>query len=290
MVNKEFLLTSKQMAEFVNNGFLRFDELIPKHLCQNALKEMESRTLSAFDRQGLPFSEIWSNESSAIGKVFRTPEMEGILHSLVGPNPRYDHHWPHLTKANSISGENLHQDAEYDPRFESFDIQISFFPSDVTLETGGTLFVPGSHFRRVHESSIRRYQNIVGQVQCVCKAGTIVVWHHNIWHSGRSNHTQADRFMFKLRLNPTVRQQLLWNTDDLHDESIPKIIGKSHKWQGMNARVEEMNRIRLWRSLTNQPNFDLSGWYWSRIQNSPNTAFDFSQGSFSMGKAPSSVY
>lgn len=286
MVNKEFLLTSKQMAEFVNNGFLRFDEIIPKHLCQNALAEMETRSLSAFDRQGLPFSEIWSNESSAIGKVFRTPEMEGIIQSLVGPNPRYDHHWPHLTKANSIQGENLHQDAEYDPRFENFDIQISFFPTDVSIETGGTLFVPGSHFRRVHESSIRRYQNIVGQVQCVCKAGTIVVWHHNIWHSGRSNHTPADRYMFKLRLNPTVRQQLLWNTDDLHDESIPKIIGRSHKWHGVNARIEEMNRVRLWRSLTNQPNFDLPGWYWTRTQNQPNTSFDYSQGSFSMGKAP----
>jgi hypothetical protein len=156
--------------------------------------------------------------------------------------------------------------------------------------TIGTLFVPGSHFRRVHESSIKRYQNIVGQVQCVCKAGTIVVWHHNLWHSGRSNHTQADRFMFKLRLNPTVRQQLLWNTDDLHDESIPKIIGKSHKWQGMNTRVEEMNRIRLWRSLTNQSNFDLPGWFLTRIQNSPNTAFDFSQGSFSMGKSSGAQY
>lgn len=216
-----------------------------------------------------PFSKIWKQENSAIGKVFRLPVIKGMIQSLIGPKPRYDHHWPHLTKAHSKVGENLHQDAEYDPRFESFDIQISFFPADVPLEMGGTLFIPGSHFRRVHESSVRRYQNIVGQIQCVCKAGTIIVWHHNIWHSARSNHTDKDRYMFKVRLNPTTRQQLLWDTSDLQDPEIITILKNNHKWHGVTTRTEEMNRVKLWRSLTNQPDFDLPGWYWSRITNNP---------------------
>ena len=32
MVAKEHLLTSVQMANFVADGFLRFDELVPDHL------------------------------------------------------------------------------------------------------------------------------------------------------------------------------------------------------------------------------------------------------------------
>lgn len=277
MLDKKFLLTSKQMAEFVVNGFLKFDELISKELCEKAEIEMASGDLSSFASQmgvnggqGYPFSEMWTNEDLAIGQIFRLPEMQGIIESLIGPNPRYDHHFPHLIKGQSTKGANLHQDAEMDPRFENFDIQISFFPSDVPPDMGGTLFVPGSHFHRVHESSIRRYQNIVGQQQCVCKAGTVVVWHHNLWHSGRSNHTDRDRYMFKLRLNPTVKQMLLWNTDDLEDPEILKILGKPLPWHGQIYRVEEMNRIRLWRSLTDQQEFDLKGYYWSRIMNQPN--------------------
>jgi ectoine hydroxylase-related dioxygenase (phytanoyl-CoA dioxygenase family) len=275
MVNKEFLLNTKQMAEFTTNGYLVLEGVVPKDLCDAALKEMETRNLNNFDRQGLPFNYIWNSDKIAIGKVFRLPIVEGMIQSLVGPNPRYDHHFPHLNKANSRVSENLHQDAELDPRFENFDIQISFFPTDVNEDGGGTLFVPGSHFRRVHESTIRRYQNIVGQVQSVCKAGTIVVWHHNIWHSSRSNHSNKDRYMFKLRLNPTVRQQLLWNTDDLNNPEALSILKKGHKWHGQAARVEEMNRIRFWRHITNQPNFDMAGYYWSRIENKPDTFYDF---------------
>ena len=81
--------------------------------------------------------------------------------------------------------------------------------------------------------------------------------------------------MFKLRLNPTVRQQLLWNTDDLNAPEVISILKKRQKWHGQTARIEEMNRIRFWRHLTNQPNFDLPGWYWSRIDNKPDTFYDF---------------
>ena len=56
MVNKEFLLNTKQMAEFVTNGFLKFDGIIPKELCDAALKEMETRNFNDFDRKLRIFS------------------------------------------------------------------------------------------------------------------------------------------------------------------------------------------------------------------------------------------
>ena len=45
MAEKNHLLNSKQMAQFVADGFLRFDELIPQNLNQAVRKEMDSHCL-----------------------------------------------------------------------------------------------------------------------------------------------------------------------------------------------------------------------------------------------------
>ena len=144
MADKDLKLNSLEMAQFVREGFLRFDNLVPRELCDAAHKEMIDGTFRGY-QPAVPFSDVWPTE--AIGQVFRLPKVEAIIHSLIGPNPRYDHCAAHRTPANTIKGANLHQDAEYDIREQHFDIQISFFPADTPLESGGTLFVPGSHFR-----------------------------------------------------------------------------------------------------------------------------------------------
>ena len=266
------LLDSKQMAAFVRDGYLRFDELVPRDLCARWLEEIAAGCYAGYQREGAPFSELWPAPLAA-GEAFRLPALRGIIASLVGPDCRYDHHCAHLRPARSGQHQNLHQDAEYDPRFETFDIQISVFPQDTPLEMGGTLFVPGSHFRRVHVHDIGIYHNVVGQVQTVCRAGTVVVWHHNLWHAGRANHSDHDRYMFKLRLNPMVRQRRLWNTDDLTDPEVARTLLRGHPWHGLQNRLELMQRVRLWRSLTGDPEFELPGFYHTRIANQPQAGF-----------------
>ena len=39
-----------------------------------------------------------------------------------------------------------------------------------------------THLRIVSESGIARYQNILGQKHIVCKAGTVGIFHHGLWH------------------------------------------------------------------------------------------------------------
>lgn len=206
------------------------------------------------------------------GRLFRLPRVRGIIESLVGPHPRYDHHSPHLRTGPDIGHQHLHQDAEIDPRGSGFDTQVSLFPHDVPREMGGTLFIPGSHFRRVHESTIGRYHNVVGQVQTVCKAGTMIFWHTNLWHAGRANTTDQKRYMFKLRLNPMVRQYRLWNTDDLHDpatqQRVRQTLNRAQPWHGQECRLEKMQRVRLWREITGDQTFDLN-LYWTRTGNTP---------------------
>ncbi len=274
-LGREHLLTTVQMAEFVSQGFLRFDELAPRELCDQLMAELNAGLYKGYETEGARWDEVWP-EPLAAGRIFRLPRVRGIIESLVGPHPRYDHHSPHLRTGPDIGHQRLHQDAEIDPRPSGFDIQVSLFPHDVPPEMGGTLFVPGSHFRRVHESVIGRYHNVVGQVQTVCKAGTIVFWHTDLWHAGRANRTPQKRYMFKLRLNPMVRQLRLWNTDDLCDpavqQQVRKTLNRAQPWQGQESRLEKMQRVRLWREITGDPTFDLN-MYWTRTGNAPQAGY-----------------
>jgi len=281
MVDKKYLLTSEQMASFAARGFLRFDGIIPQSINERAMPEIAAGVPAA--AAGTPLSQCYPAPST-LGEILRSPEIEGIIYSLVGPDPLFDHQALHVREPNEDSAQHMHGDSTIDLRMH-FDIQLMYFPHDVPLEMGGTLLVPGSHFRRINEADIARYQNMVGQISMVCKAGTILVLHHGIWHCGRQNKSNQRRYMFKVRLNPTVRQMRLWNTDDL-DENVGKqhpiftketpkndiqaILSKSEPWfeSGTN-RLEILNRIKFWRFLTGDDNFDAHYWL-SRIENMPD--------------------
>lgn len=280
MSDKQYLLTSKQMASFVARGFLRFDELVPQSINDAVMAEIDAGSIKAAPA-GTPLSQCYP-EPSALGKMLRMPEVQGIIQSLVGPDPLFDHHAVHVRQANEGQAQGMHGDSIIDTRMH-FDIQLMYFPHDVPLEMGGTLIVPGSQYRRINEMDIARYQNFLGQIAMVCKAGSLLALHHGIWHCGRQNKTDRKRYMYKIRLNPRVRQLRLWNTDDLPAnynkpiftretnavEDIQTILGKLEPWfEDAGGRLEIVNRIKLWRFLTGDTNFDVHYWL-SRLENMP---------------------
>ena len=238
MIDRQYLLNSKQMANFVADGYLRFDELVPNKWNQAAHREFENRTVEG-GQAGKPLSQAWSDKSA--------------IRKIVNPENK--------------TGQIWHADAIIDTRMH-FDIQFMYFSHDTPREMGGTAILPGSHFRLVSETDVARYQNFVGQVKTVCKAGTVLVLHHGMWHCAQPNHTDQTRYMFKLRLNPTVRQLRLWNTDDLDDPAIHGIIGRNHRWYGNEVRLEQVNRIKFWRFLVGDDKFDHAYWL-SRLENMP---------------------
>ncbi len=280
MVDKTYLLNSRQMASFAARGFLRFEALVPPELNERAMREIDGDVPAA--PAGTPLSRCYP-PPSALGEILRSPEIAGIIYSLVGPDPLFDHQYLHVREPREDAAQHLHGDSTIDLRMH-FDMQLMYFPHDVPLEMGGTLLVPGSHFRRINESDIGRYQNIVGQIPMVCRAGTILVLHHGVWHCGRQNKSSQKRYMFKVRLNPTVRQMRLWNTDDLDGsvgqqhpifskqtptDDIQAILGSFEPWfEGGNGRLEILNRIKFWRFLTGDDNFDAHYWL-TRLENMP---------------------
>lgn len=247
-MDKKDLLNSVTVAKFIRDGYLRYDEVVSKELCQEAKKAILSGELNAYDHVGSPFSSIWNN--STMGKIYRLTKVKGIIESLLGPDPQYDHHYIHTNKAHTKGKASLHQDGDYDTRNYGFDLLILFYPEDVTENMGGTLLIPGSHFRKINSNIIKRYQHIVGQQQLICKAGTILFIHSNLWHSGRSNHSGKDRLLFKVRLNPAVKQVRTWNTDDIDTAAIQPILSDSIAWHGEHQRLEIINTVRLWRYMT----------------------------------------
>lgn len=285
------LLTTLEMARFVARGYLRFDALVPAALNERFLAEVAEGPPAA-SPAGTRLSDCYP--SSVVSRILRLPRVRGIIESLVGPHCRFDHQGVHFSPpAKVFQGSGLrlvaqhtHQDSTIDTR-RAFDLQLFYFPHEVTPEMGGTRFVPGTHLRVVSEMACARYQNVRGQQKVVCPAGTLLACHHGLWHGGELNHSEKTRYMLKIRLNPTVRQTRLWNTDDLTEEmaspqvifgpdfgtpdpeNLQKLLCEPQPWfEWDTGRLEYVNRIKLWRHLLGDDSFDAHHWL-TRLENEP---------------------
>ena len=311
MANPE-LLNSTQMAQFVARGFLRFDALVPEALNQKFLSDIGSlhglekgaelddirqhykaimrSSAIPIVKPGTRLADAYPTDS-ALGELVNLPAVHGVIQSLLGENAALDHHFLHVTFPPACyeaigqrsTSQPTHQDSTIDPR-RAFDVQIMYFPHEVTREMGGTRFLPGSHLRIVSEASIGRYQNLRGQEHVICPAGTVFFLHHGIWHGGGHNTSDELRYMFKIRLCPTVRQSRKWDLSDLpndhfeqrpifwtdgepDEQHIHSILTTGEPWfEYDTGRLEYLNRIRLWRYMLGDESFDADYWL-TRIEN-----------------------
>ncbi|MEM7098539.1 MAG: phytanoyl-CoA dioxygenase family protein [Pseudomonadota bacterium] len=304
MPAQDHRLTTQEMAQFVVNGYLRFDGLIPAQINASIIEELSNlyaiKMRQIADAMGLNpdqlakapaldvprpdslalLSECYP-EPSTIGAMLRLPQVQGIIQSLVGYDPYFDHDFVHYIPGNNPNGQHLHVDAVIDDRNPSFDIQLFYFPTSVAPGAGGTRFIPGTHLRYTRAEGVARYQNILGEEQYSGSPGTLLIFHQGLWHAGQPNPSDQDRWMYKIRLNPREAQVRLWNTDDfdeLHNDARDHMFAKMRKnsvanilrtalpWQnGHEVRYEQMERARLWRYLSGDPEFDVD-FYHTRIE------------------------
>jgi len=249
-VDKKYLLTAKQMATFVTNGYLMVENLVPEELNEAVYRDLRELSVTGF--------KSWL-ETDSIRAVLDLPQFKGIKQGLVGSNPALDRSTLHVVNAGFEKAQNWHADSLLDLRPLAFDVQAFYFAHDTSREMGATLVLPGSHLRKISTDSITRYKNIVGQRQLECKAGTMVFMHHGIWHCAQPNHTDQTRYLFKLRITPRQEQRGLFNLDGYQDPEVVEILDKGHQaWQGNEARPEHNRRARLWRYLTGDDEVDVS--------------------------------
>jgi hypothetical protein len=289
-------LTTLEVARFVADGYLRFDSLVPDSVNESVLAELPAIEATKFANFGLPLppempaadlpatttrlSDCYDH-SSGIGAMLRLPAVLGIVESLVGPDPIFDHDFVHHLRAGHTNRQHLHPDAIVDTATPDFDIQLFYFPHAVAPGGGGTRFVPGSHLHRVVSASTARYQHIVGEQFYSGPAGTVLVFHHGLWHAGQDNPSDRDRWMYKIRLGPDRPQIRLWNTDDLAEahndrsdhifatprsDSVAAVLRSVPPWLGTDeSRYVLTERARLWRYLSGDPDYD-ADYYLTRLE------------------------
>ncbi len=245
-VDSQYLLTAKQMAQFVVDGYISFDGLVPP-----AVNE-------AIHADQVAGRGHWQ-QSEAIRNMFELPQVKGVLQSLVGQNPVYDHSAQHVVGPRLHTAQVWHADSIIDARPFAFDVQAMYFSEAAPKEVGATLILPGSHLRRVSNASIARYKNIIGQKQLTGSAGTIAFLHQGLWHCAQPNFTDRTRYMFKLRLRPGEEQRGLFNRDGYNDPDVRAIVNSMpHRWQGEMARAENVERAKLWRYVSGDDSVDCS--------------------------------
>lgn len=301
------LLGALDMARFAARGFLRMDAVVPAEINAQFLEEAGTPPEVAAGRRllgtyaellarsgiaetpaGIPLSRAYP-QGGAVARMLELPVVAGAIRSLVGDDPTFDHHFLHVTFPPAYheagGGENVsqhtHQDSTIDPR-RAFDLQIMYYPHDVTREMGGTRFVPGTHLRKVSEVALGRYQNIRGQQHMVCKAGTLLFLHSGVWHGGGVNLSDRTRTMFKIRMNPTGSQARKFDVSTLPPkgdqrpifllkslprESVEQILMTPEPWfEQDTGRLEFVNRVKFWRYLTDDPTYDADYWL-TRLEN-----------------------
>lgn len=249
-------LTSLEMARFVADGMLRRDAVVPDELNRAVLDDVASGAI-AF--RWFPYQPAATALPSYghLHDVFDLPAVKAMVNSLLGSDPVLDHVAVHANPAGWPGGQQWHSD---DPVFDGrpgFDVQLYYYPHDVTVEMGGTLFLPGSHTRKVDEFGIGRYLNIVGQTQIVCPAGTVIATHHAIWHcAGRPNTSERERVALKVRLNRSQPQVRTWDTSDLDSREVALTLATPPVFLDHEGNLDHLQRILLWQRLTGDDSFD----------------------------------
>lgn len=266
LVERKHLMSSVEMAHFVSHGSFILESVVPDEINQRAIEVFDAGI------PGYPYGtplDVAFPSGSFVRELIDLPPIAGAIQSLVGPRPAIDHHAVHVRQPHEGQAQNMHGDAVLDTRTDAFDMQLMYYPREVTLEQGGTLSVPGTHLRKINQTGIGRYQNLAGQTRLVCPAGTVAFLHHGIWHGGRRNDSDHKRYMFKIRFNPTVRQLRLWNTEDIDNPQVMKELTTNFGWTSANeGRLELINRAKLWRFLTGDETFDID-YYLTREQIRP---------------------
>jgi hypothetical protein len=271
-INAQFLTEAGEAPDAVEGHKLRVG--YGKMLAENDIPEVAP---------GTPLSSAYA-QGTALRRMLDLPLVRGAIKSLVGQAPVFDHHFLHMTFPpryhTAGGGENVsqhtHQDSTIDPRL-SFDVQIMYYPHAVTREMGGTRFIPGTHLRKVSEVALGRYQNMRGQQHMVCGAGTLLFLHHGVWHGGGVNHSDDTRTMFKIRMHASGSQQRQWAMEDRPSgdsqrpifhikgphpaDTVAAILMTPEPWfEQDTGRLEFVNRIKLWRYLTGDAEWDADYW------------------------------
>jgi hypothetical protein len=92
-------LRTRDVARFVARGFLRFDALVPSPLNERFMQEVE-RGIPEPSPAGTPLAHCYPG--SVVREILALPKVAGLIESLVGPDPLFDHQGVHFNPPASV--------------------------------------------------------------------------------------------------------------------------------------------------------------------------------------------
>lgn len=122
----------------------------------------------------------------------------------------HPHRHCHLSPPG-VGAQTIHKDSYFSTykarHHRPYWAMAMYYPQEVTTQNGATGVVPYSQYLTRHQKD--RMANIpadwsLEEIQAVAPAGSVVIIHYDIFHRGRENNTNADRFMFKVRMYECV--------------------------------------------------------------------------------------
>ncbi len=228
MIDKKYLLTDVEVAEFIVNGY----HIVEPDLSEG-LNERIAQQLDALDDN--PGDAI-TDAVPELRQVLEHPAVVGVLISLLGHEYEVQSHRHWHCKPPGSGFMHWHQDSTNDR-----DVQINrflglYYPRDVTAEMGPTIIVPGTQFRNAPTDRMATYTNIRGQVPLVVKAGTVAFTHYDLWHGTGANRSNVKRHMIKFLFGRTVDStEPTWNHD-------PEALNGPRDWN-LRDRAEDVVNI-----------------------------------------------
>lgn len=213
-MQKEFLLTDKQMAQFVAHGYIKIDTDLSKDFHQKIFDEHKM----VFEKEGNPGNNLLPR-MPLVNRVLNEPKVVGALTSILG-NDYYlqPHRHPHHNIAKS-EGQTMHQDGGKRWSHRTRYLLAFYYPQDTPLNRGPSGIVPGSHYFNTPKSA-----PIDAELPLVTPAGTVTVCDYDLWHRAMPNTSDKSRFMIKfLFARMTEPEKPTWNNKSREWIEVPPV-------------------------------------------------------------------
>ncbi|CAF1157732.1 unnamed protein product [Adineta steineri] len=248
-MNTPFLLTDKQVQDFLINGYLVLQTI---SLHENYHSSIFTEALSIFTKEGNPGNNILPRIPQ-LQSVFDDPIVNGALVSLLGSNyTMQPSRYAHLSKPG-CKAEQWHKDSYYGYKkllrhHQLRYIMAIYYPQNTTIEMGSTAIKPRSQYD-VMDPKINGNNDMENDVCMTYAAGTVVLIHYDIVHRRTVNRTKDTYcFMFKFQFNrleePT---KPTWNHNSMnaaYDAGLLQPIVK-HIWNGMMGGVNIRQQLSI---------------------------------------------
>ncbi|MBI2192515.1 MAG: phytanoyl-CoA dioxygenase family protein [Planctomycetes bacterium] len=240
-------LSDEAVRDFIIYGYLIVEPDFPPGFHENIYIAIE-KLIQAKGNVGNRVLE----EVPDLTRVFEHPQVKGALESLLGEDMvMHQHRHCHTLQSGKGPGR-WHQDDVNVRHHQIRRILAMYYPQEVTEELGPTVIMPGTQFRNAPTSRMASYGNFRHQKLLTVKAGTVVIAHYDLWHSGTANRGNRNRHMLKFifdRVSEPVSPA--WDHDPSKDQRIREDFTHTHlpSEGGSDAYKQAALRFKVWNWL-----------------------------------------